>query len=288
MFRHPRIAALVAALAAALALLFTVTIAVPGASAGTGTPATAKTALPVVFVHGFYRNTCPGLDVNSAMYGPKLELSATGWTGPLDIVSYYSCDQGGSRIGSDTNNTSIDTIAAQLATYIFNTYTARGQAVDIVAHSMGGLITRTALQQTAAHAAGFPYSLLVSHVVTFSTPFAGIGPGAAATVPGLVGTVQGTQVMAGSALIKALSATNAASTGGASWMVVGSSGGCDLVPGASAVAVPGAIQLLYTGCWSHIQYLTTYSTAKNFPATLNGTSTLAYGSLQLMRVFLSM
>jgi len=270
----------------ALVLGFTVTVAVPGASAGTAAP----TATPVVFVHGFFANKCPyGLDVASAMSGPTRELATAGWTGRLDVVSYYNCDQGGTRIGSDSTNTSIQTIAAQLAYYIYRTYTSRGQTVDIVAHSMGGLIVRAALAYTAALASGFPSALLVDRVVAFSAPFTGVGPSTIQAVPGLPGTYQATQVSTGSAFLQSLAkAGPATGVGGTDWLVFGSSGGCDIVPGGSAIAMPGALQVLYTGCWTHTQYLTDFTTTRSFPAYLNGSATTAYGSLQLMRIFLTM
>lgn len=281
MIRLSRFVALISALAVLLAL----TVSVPGASAGTG----AARSAPVVFVHGFYANKCPGLNVASAMAGPTAELKAIGWTGRLDVVAYYACDQGGTRIGSDTVDTPIQTIAKQLANYIYSTYTAHGQAVDIVAHSMGGLIARTALDYTKSQAAGFPPSLLVKHVVAFSTPFTGVGPNTIQAVPGLAGTFQAGQVSTGSSLLKTLSNDGApAGSGGTNWLVIGSSGGCDVVPGASAVGLPGALKILYTGCWSHVQYLSDATATLAYPALKNGTATRAYGPLVLMALFFAL
>jgi triacylglycerol esterase/lipase EstA (alpha/beta hydrolase family) len=272
------------ALLSALALLLTFSVAVPGASASSGAG-----SAPVVFVHGFYANKCPGLDVAAAMAGPVAELKAAGWTGRLDVVSYYACDQGGSRIGSDTVDTPIQTIGQQLANYLYDTYTSHGQTVDIVAHSMGGLVVRAALDYTKAQAAGFPPSLLVKHVVTFSTPFAGVGPSTIQAVPGLAGTFQATQVSAGSTLLQRLANQGSPTgSGGTAWLAIGSSGGCDVVPGASAVGLSGALQILYTGCWSHIQYLTNATATRSYPAYKNGTSTMAYGPLVLMALFFAL
>lgn len=275
-----------AALASAVTLALSLTVGVPAASAGP-----AQLDVPVVFVHGFYNDTCPsGLNVTSAMFGPLLDLTVTGWTGDLDVVSYYACDQGGSRIGSDTVNTPIQTIAAQLAAYIFATYSSRGQEVDIVAHSMGGLVARAAIEYTASHVSGFPPYLLVKRVVTFSTPFAGVGPATINAVPGLAGTYQAAQVLAGSSFLQSFERAGAAPAGnGPDWLTIGSSGGCDLVPGASAVALAGAaFQVLYTGCWSHVQYLLNFTLTRSFGAILNGTPTLAYSPIELMRIFLTM
>jgi triacylglycerol esterase/lipase EstA (alpha/beta hydrolase family) len=281
MIRSSRLVALISALAA----LFAITVSVPGASAGTG----AASSVPIVFVHGFYADKCPGLNVATAMAGPTAELKAIGWTGTLDAVSYYACDQGGSRIGSDTVDTPIGTIARQLANYIYDTYTSHGQTVDIVAHSMGGLVARTALDFTKLQVSGFPPSLLVKRVVTFSTPFTGVGLSTIQAVPGLAGTYQARQVASGSYLLQRLSnAGPPAGTGGTDWLVIGSSGGCDVVPGPSAVGLPGALQILYTGCWSHVQYLYDATATRSYPATKNGTATAAYGPLVLMALFFTL
>ena len=281
MFRLVRLGALISA----LAVLLAITVTVPGASAGTA----AQTSVPVVFVHGFYQDNCPGLNVSSAMGGPKMELQAGGWTGNLDVVSYYACDQGGSRIGSDTDDTPIQTIAKQLANYLYKTYSSRGQTVDLVAHSMGGLVARTAIEFTESKATGFPPYLRVQRVVTFSTPFRGVGPSTITAVPGLAGTVQASEVSTGSSLLQSLTSGGAANaSGGTSWLVIGSSGGCDIVPGRSAVAMPGALKIRYTGCWTHVQYLTNWTQTRSYGAYKNGTATMAYGPLELMRLFLTL
>jgi triacylglycerol esterase/lipase EstA (alpha/beta hydrolase family) len=282
MFRLLRFAPLISA----LALLLTVTVAVPAASAGT----TGPTSLPVVFVHGFNHDNCskPGLNVTAAMSGPMQELTKTGWSGRLDVVSYYACDQGGSRIGSDTVSTPIETIAAQLANYIYRTYTAHGQAVDIVAHSMGGLVARVAVENTESHVAGFPSSLLVKRVVAFSTPYNGLSASTINTVAGLPGTYQASEMLAGSSFLQSLHRAGIADgTGGTDWLTVGSSGGCDFVPGPSASSLPDALHIVYTGCWSHFQYLYNFTKTRSYPAYLNSSATTTYGSLELMRIFLS-
>jgi pimeloyl-ACP methyl ester carboxylesterase len=275
------------ALISALALLLAVTIAVPGASAGT----TSSPSIPVVFVHGFHHDNCAkaAFNVTSAMSGPMIDLSQTGWSGRLDPVSYYACDQGGSRIGSDTVNTPIETIAAQLANYIYRTYSAPGHTVDIVAHSMGGLIARAAVEYTESHAPGFPPFLLVKRVVAFSTPYNGLSPAVIYSVPGLAGTYQASQMFSGSSFLQSLQRGGAADgTGGTDWLTVGSSGGCDFVSGSSATSLPDALRVSYSGCWSHWQYLFCYATTRSYPAYINSYATTTYGSLDLMRIFLSL
>jgi surfactin synthase thioesterase subunit len=63
--------------------------------------------------------------------------------------------------GAATNDRAIQDTARDLAHHIHSDYTSRGRPVDVVAHSMGGLITRVALLGSAQgyrvsywHAAG--------------------------------------------------------------------------------------------------------------------------------------
>jgi hypothetical protein len=58
---------------------------------------------------------------------------------------------------------------------IWEKYTRHGVTVDIVAHSMGGLITRYALGRVEQRHADFPSHLLVEDVVTMGTPHGGTG-----------------------------------------------------------------------------------------------------------------
>ena len=276
MYRPARVVA-----CAIAALLLAATISAPSASASS-----AAKAIPVVFVHGFYPDQCPdGLKVSSAMSGPTGELRDKGWTGALDVVSFYACDHGGSRIGKDTTDTSIRRIGSQLAHYIYRTYTENGQAVDIVAHSIGGLAARVAIKFTRAHLLGFPPSLLVNRVVTFSTPYNGVTRSAIREVPGLPGTRQARQIRVGSSFLSYL-ATHG-DLAGTRWLVIGSSGGCDIVRGASAVGVPHALRLRYTGCWSHNQYLYDATSTRSYPAYRDGVLTMAYGPLKQMAMFLA-
>ena len=275
MFRLVRVSA------CASALVLAAMVSVPSASAGA-----AQKSIPVVFVHGFFANKCPGLNVRSVMSGPTHELANNGWTGALDIVSFYACDQGGSRIGEDTVDTSIRRIGLQLAGYIYRKYTSQGQPVDIVAHSIGGLAARVAIKFTAAKASGFPPSLLVHRVVTFSAPYEGVEPWAIRAVPGLRGTREAREVRVGSSFLTSLATRG--NVAGTQWLVIGSSGrDCDVVRGASAVGVPHAIRLRYIGCYSHLWYLSDATKTRSLPAYRNGARTMAYGPLKQMRLFLA-
>lgn len=89
------------------------------------------------------------------------------------------------RVQLGTNNDPIEHIACVLAWYIYDNYTVNGQNVDIVDHSMGGLIARWAISlsrnpvtdaRSAVPTSGFPRNkLLVRDVVAFDSPFGGDG-----------------------------------------------------------------------------------------------------------------
>src|SRR5687768_5905417 len=90
---------------------------------------------------------------------------------------YVGCD--GTSIKKHDMNTNIEHIANHLAHYIYYEHTAQGRAVDILTHSMGGLISRYAIQHSVGslqqNPNGFwPGALDVEDVVTLSTPHLGV------------------------------------------------------------------------------------------------------------------
>ena len=281
--RRRRLATAIIGIIAMLAAVLTT----PAADAATTID---PTSVPVVFVHGGLHDACPpdGLKANVSIGGPYLELYWYGWKGRLDIVNYYACDIGGdARIGNDTPDTPIETIAWQLAWYIFNAYTVKGQAVDIVGASMGGIIARAALLFTQYRVYGYPSYLLVRNAVAISSPFDGQAPGADPVV--IFGSsYQATEMYAGSSLLKTLTSVGAPQgRNGTRWMVIGSSGTCDIIPGSSATDMRNATRVLYDGCWTHTQYLWDWATTKDAPASTNGAASVpTYHPMELMHRFL--
>jgi pimeloyl-ACP methyl ester carboxylesterase len=102
----------------------------------------------------------------------------------LTTIGYYPGDKGRCDAmvgdGKASNARPIQDIARDLAIYIDREYTSQGRPVDVIAHSMGGLITRVALLGSAQGWDGFPAKQLnVDNVVTLSTPHQGVAnPGA--------------------------------------------------------------------------------------------------------------
>jgi PGAP1-like protein len=131
-----------------------------------------------------------------------------------------------------SNNTSIRHLAWHLANYIATNFTAKGVAVDVVAHSMGGLMIRYALTKQGVDS--FP-RLMVEDVVTLGSPHNG------ASFAALTGTTQGAEMEPGSTLIAWLKTwgMNPKGTGGTDWTVIGSHG--DLIvqeDSATAMSAP--------------------------------------------------
>jgi hypothetical protein len=132
--------------------------------------------------------------------------------------------------GGDPFGTLYDPImhlACLFAWYIYDTYTSAGVPVEILAHSMGGLITRAAIGGSSAGAAGFPPALLVPDVVSIATPHGGIG-GIEQTAAWWVG--QGTEELSdmapGSTFMNTMGGSayeKPQGTGGTHWALIGSS-----------------------------------------------------------------
>ncbi len=148
---------------------------------------------PVLFVHGLSfglgraGKDCNDWDTMTERY------RSYGHDGPLVTIKYYDSDRNcshaishhpdiadrhlrwyasGHKDGHHTNDTDIRHLAYHLAWYI-NDHWGSQTNVEVVAHSMGGLIMRYALSQTGKP--GWPALLMVTHVTTLGTPHRGSG-----------------------------------------------------------------------------------------------------------------
>ena len=100
-------------------------------------------------------------------------LLARGWT-DVRTVGYYKGDQCLLNIptsvrSNNTISTSIDELAKEFANLVWVNFTSRGRPVAISAHSMGGLVTRRALDGVMNREPGFPPGMWVQDVVTSGT-----------------------------------------------------------------------------------------------------------------------
>lgn len=130
----------------------------------------------VVFVHGWSAFGA-GSDCKSSFGSLESSLRSEGFTGPMVTVGYYdndeNCDVNLRSWGNVSNGTSWKTISQAFSAYIYETYTQHGVTVDVVGHSMGGLIIRGAVYGSSTGQAGFAPPLLVEDAVTLAAPHNG-------------------------------------------------------------------------------------------------------------------
>jgi pimeloyl-ACP methyl ester carboxylesterase len=202
--------------------------------------APAPPARPVFFIHGWNLNADTGCSMWKTMIDRFREWGKGKTIGAPQTVAFYHGDKGCNtpidghgdhskspgpqqslpgpqphREGSHTTNTPIEHLAYHLAWTIYDLYSSHGQPVDVVAHSMGGLMIRYALAATERNVKDFPPYLLVEDVVTLGTPHGG--------ARGPVPSVQGAEMQPGSPFLKALGSVDLPQgRGGSDWLTVGS------------------------------------------------------------------
>lgn len=241
------ISKLVAALASVLVLSFVV-LPAPAADARTD-----NRSKPVVYVHG-YNAFGDGTDCNmwNSMDGT---LRSWGLTGQKVTVRYYfgdvNCTHALQSYGTNGRHydpgyanwdryVRIEHLGYRLAWMIYNQFSSRGITVDVVAHSMGGLITRYALSQVQRAHPDFPPYLYVEDAVTLGTPHSGTGWAS------WCWTIQCEQMRPGSSFVNWLgtNAPNPQTSGGTDWTNIGSYSD-EIVSASSSVAMSAAHKILY-------------------------------------------
>ncbi len=128
---------------------------------------------PVILLHGWGT----GYDCGSYFGTIISELKAQGFTGPIVTVGYYKNDSNCTVNLQDMDSSVSDdtpwrALGASFSRYINQTYISTGQVVDILGHSMGGLIMRSAIQGSQEQAAGYA-PMMVEDAVTMGTPHVG-------------------------------------------------------------------------------------------------------------------
>jgi pimeloyl-ACP methyl ester carboxylesterase len=180
----------------------------------------------ILLVHG-YGAAAEGKDCNGSTWRNALRYyqDAGGRErSSLTTVGYYRGDRGRCDVllgdGRASNARPIQDVARDLAVYIHSAHTSKGRAVNVIAHSMGGLITRVALLGSAQGWKGFPPRLDVDNVVTLSTPHQGVAR------PAAHDGRQWRQMAPGSAFMERLHETGSglddAWARGVDWSLVGS------------------------------------------------------------------
>lgn len=138
---------------------------------------------PLVLVHGFEGSSSSNC---TSKWGDLMtEYRRWGYTGPFLPVMYYADDvacnprsQYGAmlpvRISNGDVNTRIQGLAYKWAWFIYNNFSKYGKPVNVLAHSMGGLIVRFAINAVQRHNPAYPPFIVAPSVVTFGTPHNGV------------------------------------------------------------------------------------------------------------------
>ena len=144
---------------------------------------------------------------------------------------------------------SINNLAYHLAWYIYWNFSRYGTSVHVVAHSMGGLIIRSALYERPRQSV-FPPSLLVESVVAFATPNDGLN------LPAF--TTEQTRQMQGSSAYLASLNSNSDPQGnnGTHWLLIGSTGDLAVSPeSATHMSGTGVYKVVYHYGPGHTNYV---------------------------------
>jgi pimeloyl-ACP methyl ester carboxylesterase len=127
--------------------------------------------MPVYLVHGFRTR---GTDCASEWGSALAALRAAGLAGPLRTVGLYRNDTNCSLSISQGNaDVRVRELGRLLAWEVYRRDGAAGRSVDLIGHSMGGLVIRAALTGVTRHEPDFPPLLRVRAAVTVATPHAG-------------------------------------------------------------------------------------------------------------------
>ncbi|GHE46888.1 hypothetical protein GCM10018785_15780 [Streptomyces longispororuber] len=167
--------------------LIALTLAPPASAAPPTPPARDNSTNEIVYmIHGYFDTPYfgepmpDGWDCEKEWGSAKAAMVQWGWKPEnLKTVGYYDsnefCDENLKSAAGVPNdrNRPIEAIGLDLAWNIYNAHTSKGRSIDVMAHSMGGLVIRSALTEVNKKNPAYPPYLWVEDVVTFGTPHAG-------------------------------------------------------------------------------------------------------------------
>ena len=149
---------------------------------------------PVLLVHGYDPNATVNCNWHPEFGTIKDYFNGQGYTNTRTLGFYnsdFNCDNWSMRSESyhcngwydsgsndGTVNEDIRHLSCLLAWYIWDGWTQYGTYVAVVAHSMGGILIRQAMNDTP-YVGAFPPYLKITDVVTAGTPHQGLAQGAA-------------------------------------------------------------------------------------------------------------
>ncbi|GAA2635752.1 hypothetical protein SMC26_34560 [Actinomadura fulvescens] len=145
---------------------------VPAGAAVPPPPARANSsARPVYFVPGFSSASSHG-NLWEGQWKPVYEaMQRWGWSGSAHVVCFYANASGcNTRIESGSYALALRWLGSRLAWNIYSSYTVHGRYVDVMAHSMGGLIVRAAVTGVSKKDPEYPPALYIEDVATLGTP----------------------------------------------------------------------------------------------------------------------
>ena len=206
-----------AAVAALVLAILIGALAAPAPAAAAPTRADSK-GRPVYFVHGYAGSG--GHDCTAYWATAFARLRQQGSSGGFTTWGYYGEDSRCTVEYNGNRDTSLNVLAKELAWSIYAYHSSYGRSIDVVAHSMGGLIVRRAIAGADRNESGYPPELYVEDVVTLGTPHDGTN-WARGCAPR---DYQCEQMITGSAFLTWLNqyVSNPQSDGGTDWSVIGS------------------------------------------------------------------
>jgi hypothetical protein len=232
-------------MAVAVAGVVTVVAQSPASAAG---PARKNTkSEPVYFVHGIDWNhavaTNAQVNCKSAWNSAETALRNGGWTGKFITWGYYKKDLNCTRKVGGNLETRIQELGRLLAWDIYNNYSRHGKAVDVVGHSMGGLVIRAAITGVKRYHqnADWPDYLYIEDVATFSTPYSGTNWATACTLAR--GWNQCSDLRPGSGFLS-WAGQNPQSNMGTDWTLMGASDD-DTVTSGAAISMTAKHKAIY-------------------------------------------
>ncbi|MDP4511783.1 esterase/lipase family protein [Nonomuraea turcica] len=130
---------------------------------------------PTVFIHGWNRSA--NTNCSTTWAAAKNVLRDKGFTGRFVTFGYYGGNTLCDYKFAGTTDTRIQEVGRKLAWYVNSLWNQYHKPVDIVAHSMGGLVARAAIEGVNRYGGGsdgkWPARLYIEDVVTLGTPHAG-------------------------------------------------------------------------------------------------------------------
>lgn len=175
------------------------------------------------------RNNWKDLETAFHHWNPRVKLVTVGYS-----HGDHNCDM---KVAGGGVNAPIEDLGRDLATAVYQRFSARGIPVVLVGHSMGGPVVQSAVAQ-AGSTGGPPY-LLVPRAITISTPHGGTD----ALKRVRCFAIQCNEMGFKSAFLRRLE-PDPQGRGGTEWILSGSAHD-PLVTPASSMGMPAAHRYLY-------------------------------------------